>query len=150
MFLQIIMTALSTDCLQVSKKCHSRSNSRLEFVFSQSSSMRIPATIYQSRSPNSSSPSKFLPLSLPGAPSSAGFLDICEPSHVWMSRRNGATNPELHENRAEKVSPVYVNVTGQHPPGVRGSTTSKRECERDMRADSAPSVRNNHCNSRRE
>lgn len=27
-------------------------------------------------------PSKFLPLSLPGVPSSAGFLDICEPPHV--------------------------------------------------------------------
>lgn len=26
-----------------------------------------------------------------------------------------------------------MNVTGQHPPGVRGSTTSERERERDMR-----------------
>lgn len=62
---------------------------------------------------------------------------------------------ELHENRAEKVSPVYVNVTGQHPPGVRGSTTSERERERerDMRTSgqrAAPSVRNNRCSSRRE
>lgn len=55
-----------------------------------------------------------------------------------------ATARELHENRAEKVSPVYVNVTGQHPPGVRGSTTGERE--RDMRT----SVRNNRCSSRRE
>lgn len=81
-------------------------------------------------------PSKFLTrlsLGTPGAPSSAGFLDICEPPHVWMSRRNGAANPEcreLHESRAEKVSLVYVNVTGQNPPGVRGSTTSKRGRER--------------------
>lgn len=47
-------------------------------------------------------PSKFLPLSFltAGLRGSAGFLDICEPPHVWMSRRDGAANRERRAVRA--------------------------------------------------
>lgn len=62
-------------------------------------------------------PSKFLPLSLLGAPSSAGFLDICEPPHVWMSRRNGAANPERHDVRVAREP-------------CRESESHVRECHR--------------------
>jgi len=80
--------------------------------------MRIPAAIYRSISPDSSSPadpSKFLPLSF--TPSSAGFLDICEPPHVWMSRRNGAANPERHGARVAREP-------------CRESESRVRECHR--------------------
>lgn len=47
-----------------------------------------------------------------------------------MSRRNGAANPEqrgIRVARAEKVSLVYVNIIGQNPSGVHGSTITRSE-----------------------
>jgi len=57
------------------------------------------------------------PSFLPEAPSSAGFLDICEPPHVWMSRRNGAANPGRHGVRIAREP-------------CRESESRVRECHR--------------------
>lgn len=113
---------------------------------------------YRSRLPGSSfpaDPSKFLSLS--SSRVRLVFLTFVSrltyECPVVMARPiPSAAARELHENRAEKVSPVYVNVTGQNPPSVRGSTTSEREretrtCEQ---TGSTPSVRNNRCSARRE
>lgn len=158
-FFRTTSVAISSDYLQVSKVSSLFS---LQFAFRVLSqfSMRIPAAIYRSRSPDSSSPadpSKFLPLSLPGAPSSAGFLDICEPPHVWMSRRNGAANPE---RRGARVARELCRESESHVRECHRSTSTwctriyyertriRHANERAARR--AERVRNNRCSSRRE
>jgi len=106
----LLQNILSSDseCSRHLSECHRcfRSNSCFDFVFSQSSAWMSYSDLLIGllRIPNFAFP-PFNSLFLPGASSSAGFLDICEPPHVYecpvvMARPipNSAAY-ELHEQR---------------------------------------------------
>jgi len=119
--------------LQVSKMS-SLFSFQFTFRISQSFNKRIPAAIDRDHRTRCLSriPRNFSPFLLPRV--RLVFLTFVsrltyECPVVTARPIPSVTARELHENRAEKVSPVYVNVTGQNPPGVRGSATSERERE---------------------